>query len=81
MSGLGQARHHRHYLCRDRRLVYKTPTPAARGDGRSRDRIRQDWHTYATGLIQALEGLGAFLNNAAETIESVDSQLAQGLNS
>ena len=38
------------------------------------------WHTHATGLIQALEGLGMFLNQAAESIESVDQQLAQGLN-
>lgn len=40
-----------------------------------------EWHTHATGLIQALEGLGGFLNQAASTIEGVDQQLAQGLQS
>ncbi len=39
-----------------------------------------EWHTHATGLIQALDGLGKFLDHAAVTIEDVDSQLAQGLN-
>lgn len=38
-----------------------------------------EWHTNATGLIQALEGLGSFLNASADTIEGVDEQLAQGL--
>ena len=38
-----------------------------------------EWHQHATGLIQALEALGRFLEKSAETIESVDQQLAQGL--
>lgn len=40
----------------------------------------EEWHSSATGLIQALQALGQFLNQAAETVESVDAQLAQGLN-
>jgi WXG100 family type VII secretion target len=39
----------------------------------------QEWHTHASGLVQALEGLGQFLDTAAKTIEDVDQQLAQGL--
>lgn len=44
------------------------------------DQHWNDWHTHATGLIEALEGLGNFLKSAAETIEDVDRQLADGLN-
>lgn len=39
----------------------------------------EEWHGHATGLSDALEALGAFLNTAANTIEETDSQLAQGL--
>jgi|GEM_PF-1949910 Uncharacterized protein conserved in bacteria len=39
-----------------------------------------DWHTHAAGLIQALEGLGQFLESSANTIEDVDRQIASGLN-
>ena len=39
-----------------------------------------DWHTHAAGLIQALEGLGRFLEQTANTIQDVDSQIARGLN-
>ena len=38
-----------------------------------------DWHVHATGLIQALDHLGNWLSNAAESIESTDHTLAQGL--
>lgn len=44
------------------------------------DQHFMEWHTHAVGLIEALEGLGGFLDNAAATIEDVDSQLASGLN-
>lgn len=39
-----------------------------------------EWHTNATGLIDALDGLGSFLKSAAEALEDVDNQLASGLN-
>jgi len=39
-----------------------------------------EWHTHATGLIEALEGLGSFLQQAAEVTEDLDTQLAKGLN-
>lgn len=40
----------------------------------------EEWHTSAVGLIQALQALGSFLSNAAETVEQTDAQLASGLN-
>jgi WXG100 family type VII secretion target len=39
-----------------------------------------DWHTSATGLVQALEGLGNFLRTSADVIEETDRQLASGIN-
>jgi WXG100 family type VII secretion target len=39
----------------------------------------QEWHTSGMRLIEALEALGKWLNNAAETIEQTDQQLASGL--
>ncbi len=40
----------------------------------------EEWHTSASGLIQALHALGTFLSQAAETVEQTDAQLASGLN-
>jgi WXG100 family type VII secretion target len=40
----------------------------------------EEWHTNATGLIQALDGLGTFLTTTADTVEQVDDQLARNLN-
>lgn len=39
-----------------------------------------EWHTHAAGLLEALDGLGRFLANTANTIEEVDQQIASGLN-
>jgi WXG100 family type VII secretion target len=36
-----------------------------------------EWHTHATGLIQALENLGKFLGDTAETVRQVDDELAR----
>lgn len=50
--------------------------------GQAQERFQQryeEWHGHATGLSDALEGLGNFLENAATTLESTDEQLAQGL--
>jgi WXG100 family type VII secretion target len=38
----------------------------------------QEWHTSAMQLNEALDGLGKFLNEAANAIEDVDNQL-QGM--
>jgi WXG100 family type VII secretion target len=38
-----------------------------------------EWDTNARGLLDALDSLGKFLENAATTIEDVDNQLASGL--
>ncbi len=35
-----------------------------------------EWETSATALIDALDGLGMFLNGAADTIEDTDGQIA-----
>ena len=39
----------------------------------------EQWHQGATNLIQALEGLGQFLQVTADTAEQTDQQLASGL--
>jgi WXG100 family type VII secretion target len=39
----------------------------------------EEWNTSATSLIEALQALGQFLNQAAETVEQADAQLASGL--
>ena len=39
----------------------------------------EDWKKNAKGLIDALDGLGEFLDQAATTIEDVDTQLASKL--
>ncbi len=41
---------------------------------------REEWHKSAEGLIEALSGLGSFLQQARDAIEQTDQQLAQGLN-
>jgi WXG100 family type VII secretion target len=38
----------------------------------------QEWHTSSVQLNEALDGLGKFLNEAANAIEDVDNQL-QGM--
>lgn len=38
-----------------------------------------EWDAGATQLMEALQSLGEFLNTTAETMESVDEQLASGL--
>lgn len=43
------------------------------------ERHYEEWNTHATGLVDALDGLGKFLNTSADTIEQTDQQLAQGL--
>lgn len=43
------------------------------------DEAYNEWHTSAQALMQALDGLGQFLDGAATTIEDVDAQLAGGL--
>lgn len=37
------------------------------------------WKTHADGLVEALDGLGEFLDTAATQIEELDQNLAQGL--
>ena len=37
------------------------------------------WHTSATSLISALEGLGQYLRTSADQIEQVDRELARGI--
>ena len=44
------------------------------------DRQYEDWKKNARGLIEALDGLGQFLDQAATAIEDVDGQLASKLN-
>lgn len=44
------------------------------------DNRYDEWDTNAKGLLEALDSLGQFLDNAATTIEDVDTQLASGLN-
>ncbi len=39
----------------------------------------QEWRTSAKGVIDALEALGKFLNDAATAIENVDTELANQL--
>jgi WXG100 family type VII secretion target len=43
------------------------------------DEVYNEWHTSAQALMQALDGLGQFLDGSANTIEAVDSELAAGL--
>jgi len=51
-----------------------------RGQAADSFQVRWDeWSTHATGLLDALEGLGQFLDTAANVLEDVDTQLAQGL--
>lgn len=38
-----------------------------------------EWHRNAQGLTEALDSLGQFLSTAADTMEDVDHQLAQGI--
>jgi WXG100 family type VII secretion target len=40
------------------------------------DERYKDWDKNAKGLIEALDGLGKFLEGAANAIEDVDTQLA-----
>ena len=50
--------------------------------GNTKDRFDErldDWKTHADGLVDALDGLGAFLDSAATQIEDLDNSLAQGL--
>ena len=39
----------------------------------------KDWDSSAKQIVEALEGLGDWLNKAAETVEQTDAQLAKGL--
>lgn len=39
----------------------------------------KDWDSSADKIIVALEGLGTWLNKAAETVERTDAELAKGL--
>lgn len=39
-----------------------------------------EWDTGARQVVEALQGLSEWLNQAAETIEGVDTDLASGLN-
>jgi WXG100 family type VII secretion target len=41
----------------------------------------EEWHTHATGLVQALESLGQFLDGTAQTIEQADADIASRLRS
>lgn len=50
--------------------------------GAAQDRFQErytEWDGHAKGLVDALEGLGKFLETAANTLEETDQQLAQGL--
>ena len=50
--------------------------------GEAQDRFQDryvEWDQHANGLVDALEGLGKFLETAANAIEETDKQLAQGL--
>lgn len=50
--------------------------------GAAQDKFQErytEWDTHAKGLVDALEGLGKFLETAATTLEDTDNQLAQGL--
>ncbi len=38
-----------------------------------------EWDTSANDLMDALEGLGKFLNSAADSIEGVDNELSASL--
>lgn len=39
----------------------------------------EEWNRSATSLVEALQALGQFLNQAAQTVEDTDAQLASGL--
>ena len=39
----------------------------------------EEWHRSAQGLTDSLDSLGQFLTTAADTLEDVDQQLAQGI--
>lgn len=43
------------------------------------DEQYEQWNTGATDLMNALDSLGMFLSNAAETVEQADEQLASNL--
>ena len=45
------------------------------------DQQFNEWHSSATGLIQALEGLGGWLSAVADTLQTVDEDLASKLTS
>lgn len=38
-----------------------------------------EWKTSADGLVDALDGLGIFLSSAADSIESLDAEMASKL--
>lgn len=44
------------------------------------DNTFQDWKTGADQMLQGLEDLGEFLNQAATAIEDTDTQIASQLN-
>lgn len=43
------------------------------------DEKYEEWSTSAKDLMAALDGLGQFLNQAADTIEQTDTQIAASL--
>lgn len=43
------------------------------------DNTYQSWNRSARDMMSALEGLGNFLKNAANSIEQLDADLAQGV--
>ncbi len=52
-------------------------TDSFRGESQKAFEEKYDeWHTSAKGLLEALEGLGDFLNAAADTIEQTDQDIA-----
>lgn len=44
------------------------------------DQKFEEWRKSANQLIEALDGLGTFLSNAADTIEQTDADIASKLN-
>lgn len=69
--------------CRDAFSTLRTRISGLRGDleGAFLDAYEDkydEWNTSATGVLDALDGLGTWLRTAADQIEDLDQQLAAG---